>query len=109
MKTSCVSAMIVASATSCVAWSLLLVGETAAQDSAKPNVIVIVADDLGYAEVNCQRPQEIPTPRIASIGKNGVCLTNGYVSCPVCSPTRAGLLTGRHQQRFGHEDRKSVV
>jgi arylsulfatase A-like enzyme len=75
----------------------------AEQNSTKPNVIVIVADDLGYAEVNCQQPQEVPTPRIASIGRNGVCFTNGYVSCPVCSPTRAGLLTGRYQQRFGHE------
>src|SRR5689334_20003633 len=73
----------------------------AAED--KPNIVVILADDLGYAEVNCQQPQEIPTPRINSIGKSGVCCTNGYVTCPVCSPTRAGLLSGRYQQRFGHE------
>ena len=69
----------------------------------KPNVIVIVADDLGYAEVNGAGKQDIPTPRIQSLAANGVYCSNGYVSCPVCSPTRAGLLTGRYQQRFGHE------
>ena len=75
-----------------------------AEQAAKPNIIVIVADDLGYAEVNpTAANQEIATPRIASIAAAGVTCTNGYVSCPVCSPTRAGLLTGRYQQRFGHE------
>lgn len=69
----------------------------------KPNIIVIVADDLGYAEIACGGKQEIPTPHIQSIAAGGVCFTNGYVTCPVCSPTRAGLLTGRYQQRFGHE------
>jgi arylsulfatase A-like enzyme len=69
----------------------------------KPNILVIVADDLGNADLGCQGGKEIPTPNIDSIAKNGVRFTNGYVSCPVCSPTRAGLLTGRYQQRFGHE------
>ena len=45
----------------------------------------------------------IPTPRIRSIAASGVAFSNGYVTCPVCSPTRAGLMTGRYQQRFGHE------
>ncbi|HEV3137519.1 MAG TPA: sulfatase-like hydrolase/transferase, partial [Pirellulales bacterium] len=71
--------------------------------SRKPNIIVIVADDLGYGEVVCRGAQPIPTPRIHSIRDAGVCFTNGYVTCPVCSPTRAGLLSGRYQQRFGHE------
>ncbi|MDO8682576.1 MAG: sulfatase [Armatimonadota bacterium] len=69
----------------------------------KPNIGVIVADDLGYGELGCYGHKEIPTPNIDSIAKNGVKFTNGYVSCPVCSPTRAGLITGRYQQRFGHE------
>lgn len=69
----------------------------------KPNIIVIVSDDQGYAELGCQGCKDIPTPNIDSIAKNGVRFTNGYVSCPVCSPTRAGLLTGRYQQMFGHE------
>jgi arylsulfatase A-like enzyme len=69
----------------------------------KPNILIIVADDLGYADVGCQGCKDIPTPNIDSLAKNGVRCTNGYVSCPVCSPTRAGLMTGRYQQRFGHE------
>ena len=70
----------------------------------KPNVLVILGDDLGYGELSCQgyTPQ-IPTPHIDSIGKNGVRFTSGYVSGPYCSPTRAGFMTGRYQQRFGHE------
>jgi arylsulfatase A-like enzyme len=68
-----------------------------------PNILVIVADDLGYGELGCQGHRDIPTPHIDSIAKNGVRFTSGYVSCPVCSPTRAGLMTGRYQQRFGHE------
>src|SRR5436190_8347250 len=69
----------------------------------KPNILVIVADDLGYGELTCQGNPQIPTPNIDQIAKNGVRFTSGYVSGPYCSPTRAGLLTGRYQQRFGHE------
>ncbi|MEI6536349.1 MAG: sulfatase-like hydrolase/transferase, partial [Verrucomicrobiaceae bacterium] len=70
----------------------------------KPNVLVILADDLGYGELSGQGfTQQIPTPNIDSIGKNGVRFTSGYVSGPYCSPTRAGFMTGRYQQRFGHE------
>src|SRR5436190_3811529 len=68
-----------------------------------PNVIVIVGDDMGYADVGMHGGKDIPTPNIDSIAKNGVRFTNGYVSGPYCSPTRAGLLTGRYQTRFGHE------
>ena len=69
----------------------------------KPNILVIVADDLGYADVGVHGCKDIPTPHIDSLAKNGVRCTSGYVSGPYCSPTRAGLLTGRYQQRFGHE------
>ncbi len=72
-------------------------------DAAKPNVLVIVADDLGWGELGCQGNPEIPTPHTDSIAKNGIRFTSGYVSGPYCSPTRAGLMTGRYQQRFGHE------
>lgn len=75
----------------------------AAEPGRKPNVIIILADDLGYAELGCQGSKDIPTPNIDSIAKGGVRFTNAYVSCPVCSPTRAGLMTGRYQERFGHE------
>src|SRR5688500_411709 len=71
---------------------------------AKPNIIVILCDDVGYGEFGFQGiSDDIPTPHIDSIAKNGVRFTNGYVSGPYCSPTRAGLLTGRYQTRFGHE------
>jgi arylsulfatase A-like enzyme len=70
----------------------------------KPNILLIVADDLGWGELTSQGfTKDIPTPNIDSISANGVRFTNGYVSGPYCSPTRAGLLTGRYQQRFGHE------
>jgi arylsulfatase A-like enzyme len=69
----------------------------------KPNIIVIVADDLGYADLGCQGATDLKTPHIDALAANGVRFTDGYVSCPVCSPTRAGLLTGRYQERFGHE------
>src|SRR5262245_42512961 len=70
---------------------------------AKPNVIVFLCDDTGYADIGAYGGKDIPTSNIDSIAKDGVRCTNGYVSCPYCSPTRAGLLTGRYQERFGHE------
>ena len=75
----------------------------AGQDTSKPNVLIILVDDLGYADVGFQGCKDIPTPNIDHLAKNGMVCTNGYVTHPFCSPTRAGLLTGRYQQRFGHE------
>ena len=69
----------------------------------KPNILVIVADDLGYADLGVQGCTDIPTPHMDSIAKSGVRCTSGYVSSCMCSPSRAGLLTGRSQSRFGHE------
>src|SRR6187401_1036869 len=71
--------------------------------SAKPNILIIVGDDMGYADVGIHGCKDIPTPHIDSLARNGVRCTSGYVSGPYCSPTRAGLLTGRYQNRFGHE------
>src|SRR5262249_40960921 len=81
-------------------WGFLLPTVLRAEGAAKqtarrPNVLLIVADDLGYAELGCQGCKDIPTPNIDRLAQNGVRCTNGYVSCPVCSPTRAGLMTGR--------------
>jgi arylsulfatase A-like enzyme len=73
------------------------------QGSTKPNVVFILGDDLGYCDVSMYGCKEIPTPNIDSIGKNGIKFTNAYVSAPVCSPSRAALITGRYQQRFGFE------
>lgn len=84
-----------AAALQCVCWG--------ASASRPPNILLIVADDLGYADLGVQGCRDIPTPHIDSLAVNGVRFTSGYVSAPVCSPSRAGLLTGRYQQRFGHE------
>ncbi|MCB1120369.1 MAG: sulfatase-like hydrolase/transferase [Verrucomicrobiae bacterium] len=69
----------------------------------KPNIVLLVADDLGYGELSCQGNPEIPTPNIDSLAEQGVRFTNGYVTAPFCSASRAGMLTGRYQTRFGHE------
>lgn len=69
----------------------------------KPNIVLLFADDLGYGDVGCFGGEQIPTPNIDSIARQGVRFTDGYVSCPYCSPTRAGLMTGRYQTHFGHE------
>lgn len=74
-----------------------------AAEGRKPNLIVILADDMGYGDVGCYGSPDVPTPHIDSIARNGVRFTDGYVSAAVCSPSRAALLTGRYQQRFGHE------
>ncbi|MBI5820693.1 MAG: sulfatase-like hydrolase/transferase [Verrucomicrobia bacterium] len=70
----------------------------------KPNVLILYADDLGYGELGCYGFKEVPTPNIDTIAANGIRFTSGYVSAPLCSPSRAGLNTGRYQQRFGHEN-----
>jgi arylsulfatase A-like enzyme len=75
----------------------------AAAAERKPNIVVIVADDLGYNDLGCQGSKDIPTPHIDALAKSGVRCTSGYVTGPYCSPTRAALLTGRYQTRFGHE------
>ena len=74
-----------------------------AQSKRKPNIVVILADDMGYADVGFQGCKDIPTPHVDGLAKRGVRFTSGYVSGPYCSPTRAGFLTGRYQTRFGHE------
>jgi arylsulfatase A-like enzyme len=68
----------------------------------RPNIVIIVSDDQGYADSSCyEHPKEVDTPNIDRLAAEGVRLTNGYASACVCAPTRAGLLTGRYQQRFG--------
>jgi arylsulfatase A-like enzyme len=69
----------------------------------KPNILVIVADDLGYGDVGVHGGKDVPTPHLDALAASGVRCTNGYVSAPYCSPSRAGFLTGRYQTRFGHE------
>jgi len=66
-----------------------------------PNIIVILTDDQGYGDVGFNGCQDIPTPGIDRIAANGTVFTSGYVSYAVCGPSRAGLITGRYQDRFG--------
>jgi arylsulfatase A-like enzyme len=69
----------------------------------RSNILVIVSDDQGYADTGFQGSKDIPTPNLDRLAREGLRCTSGYVSHPFCSPSRAGLLTGRYQQRFGHE------
>ena len=70
----------------------------------QPNIILIVSDDAGYADFSMHGGKAFKTPRIDKIAKNGVLFEQGYVSASVCSPSRAGMLTGKYQQKFGHEN-----
>ena len=72
-------------------------------EPARPNVVLIVADDLGYGELGCYGGSQAKTPRIDSLARDGVLFTSAYVSGPVCAPSRAGLMTGRYPSRFGYD------
>ncbi|MAS94535.1 MAG: N-acetylgalactosamine-4-sulfatase [Verrucomicrobiales bacterium] len=83
---------------------LILIGLTPSHAADLPNIIFIIADDLGYGELSCQNPDtDVPTPRIDSIAESGVRFTHGYVTAPFCAASRAGLITGKYQTRFGFE------
>ena len=83
---------------------LLVLNFTAYCASASPpNLIIILTDDQGYHDVGFNGCKDIPTPNLDSIASNGVRFTSGYASSPLSSPSRAGLLTGRYQERFGYE------
>lgn len=69
----------------------------------RPNIIVILADDAGYADFGFTGCEDIETPHLDSLAKEGVACTQGYVTASVCCPSRMGLITGRNQQRFGAE------
>jgi arylsulfatase A-like enzyme len=101
-KLSCVLSIILLSAflVSCQSSRTEPAGEG---ESAKPNILLILADDAGYADFGFQGSEEMRTPNLDKLANEGVIFTDAHVSATVCSPSRAGLLTGRYQQRFGHE------
>lgn len=76
---------------------------SATEPKRPPNIIIFLADDMGYAGLGVYGCKDIPTPHIDSIALHGVRFTDGYATHPVCSPSRAGLLSGRYQHRFGFE------
>ena len=67
----------------------------------KPNIVVIVADDLGYGDLSCYGAKDLKSPNLDSLMASGLRFTNFYANCPVCSPTRAALLSGKYQERVG--------
>jgi arylsulfatase A-like enzyme len=81
----------------------LIISSSAMAAAKKPNILIFLSDDVGWAEFGFQGNKEIPTPNIDSIAKNGVRFPQGYVAATYCSPSRAGLMTGRYPTRFGHE------
>jgi len=82
--------------------ALTLAGVSASAEQ-RPNVIFIVVDDLGYSELGCYGGKDIPTPHIDSLAAGGARFTSGYVTAPFCAASRAALMTGRYQTRFGFE------
>jgi arylsulfatase A-like enzyme len=85
-----------------------------AADAAKPNVVFILMDDLGWADLGCYGSTFHETPNLDKLAARGVRFTNGYAACPVCSPTRASILTGKYPARLhltdflpGRSDRPS--
>ncbi len=80
-----------------------------AAESTKPNVIVLIADDLGYGDVSCLSKGLVKTPNLDRLAQMGVKFSAGYVTAPLCGPSRAGFYTGRYQQRFGFIDNRGGI
>ena len=80
-----------------------LQAEPKSTSAPRPNILVILSDDQGYADAGFQGSKDVPTPHLDRLAREGVRCTSGYVTHPYCSPSRAALLTGRYQMRFGHE------
>lgn len=74
-----------------------------APPAARPNVVLIITDDVGYGDIGAYGAPDVKTPNIDSLARDGVKLTDFYANAPLCSPTRAALVTGRYQQRYALE------
>jgi arylsulfatase A-like enzyme len=96
-------ATVVAAAAATLVLSVLASRPTTAPQARPPNIVLIVTDDMGYADIGVHGGRDIPTPNIDALMTSGTRFTDAYVTGPYCSPTRAGLLTGKYPQRFGHE------
>jgi arylsulfatase A-like enzyme len=86
-----------------IVWVLQAAGVFAAEPAARPNVVLVLTDDLGYADLGCFGSKTIRTPRIDRLAREGVRLTDSYAAACVCSPTRAALITGRYPQKAGFD------
>jgi arylsulfatase A-like enzyme len=69
--------------------------------TAKPNLVIIFTDDMGYGDLGCYGGKDIPTPHIDRLAAEGARLTSAYTVAPICVPSRMGLLTGKFPARFG--------
>ncbi len=99
----CNSLMLTKTRFSFVVFGLLMVAiSMCSARNPNPNLVIILTDDQGYWDVGFNGCTDIPTPHIDRIAHEGVRFTNGYVTYPVCSPSRAGMITGRYQGRFGY-------
>lgn len=83
---------------------LLVVGSNAAAAAEKTNFVVLLCDDLGYGDLSCFAHPDVHSPNLDKLAKDGVKLTHCYSASPVCSPSRAGLMTGRNPNRLGIRD-----
>ncbi|MGQ7868234.1 sulfatase-like hydrolase/transferase [Sunxiuqinia sp. sy24] len=79
------------------------VNRVSSEEAAKPNIVVVLIDDAGYADFGFMGCQDLKTPNIDRLASRGVVFTDAHVSATVCGPSRAGIMTGRYQQRFGFE------
>ena len=79
------------------------------RNNSVPNFILVVADDLGYADLSLNGSMQIHTPNIDLLAEKGANFTQGYVSSAVCSPSRAGILTGKNQVEFGQDNNIDTV
>lgn len=86
----------------------LIVGAGCVHAQTQPNVLIILADDQGWGDVGFNGCTDIPTPNLDRLAESGVSFQCGYATHPYCSPSRAGLLTGRYQAHFGHESNVPV-
>jgi arylsulfatase A-like enzyme len=86
-----------------MAVGLVLVSARAYAQTTSPNVVLIITDDVGYGDIGSYGAPDIQTPNIDSLARDGVRMTDFYANGPLCSPTRAGLITGRYQQRYAIE------
>ena len=84
-----------------LAWLCLGVAELAADDADRPNIVVVLCDDLGYGDIECYGHPHIKTPHLNKLATEGIRFTDFYSAAPVCSPSRVGLLTGRSPNRAG--------
>jgi arylsulfatase A-like enzyme len=90
----------------CACWTIagMSAGAQETGRAARPNVVLIITDDMGSADLSSYGATDIRTPHIDSLARDGVRMTDFYANAPVCTPTRAGLMSGRYQQRYGLEE-----